>query len=82
MISNVASRHFHFLFVWSDRDGGYSEWSDWTNCTATCGRSGSRIRQRSCDNPLPDGNGVDCVGDGEDIEKCGYENLVGLLAAH
>ncbi|XP_067654843.1 SCO-spondin-like isoform X1 [Haliotis asinina] len=46
-------------------DGGYTQWSLWTQpvCTATCGpnQSGSVSRFRTCTNPSPQFNGRDCT---------------------
>ena len=50
-------------------DGGFSEWSEWSTCTATCPGNaggvytGSQGRSRLCDNPTPSGTGAQCVGD-------------------
>uniref|UniRef100_T1IJU2 Semaphorin-2A n=1 Tax=Strigamia maritima TaxID=126957 RepID=T1IJU2_STRMM len=43
-------------------DGEWSSWSTWTKCSAPCG-GGFQSRDRSCNNPHPTGNGLDCVGD-------------------
>merc|ERR1712226_217434 len=40
-------------------DGGWGEWSDWTECSQTCG-GGQTQRTRNCDNPPPSGGGRDC----------------------
>ena len=48
--------------------GGYSEWSDWTNCTAECG-GGEQVRSRACTNPVPEFGGNDCTLIGESLEK-------------
>ena len=50
-------------------DGGWSVWSNWTDCTARCG-NGLRIRTRTCDNPLPQNRGQNCTGDKVMTEKC------------
>jgi hypothetical protein len=48
--------------------GGYSEWSDWTNCTADCG-GGEQVRSRTCTNPVPEFVANDCTLIGESLEK-------------
>ena len=43
--------------------GDYSEWSDWSECTATCG-GGEMTRTRSCTNPPPEHDGPTCIEQG------------------
>ncbi|XP_031555969.1 uncharacterized protein LOC116292757 [Actinia tenebrosa] len=54
-------------------NGGYSPWSDWSECTATCG-GGSQMRSRKCDHPAPQNGGKNCIdqGLGNELEtrKC------------
>ena len=54
-----------------DVNGGYSMWSQWTLCTKTCG-GGTRVRERTCTDPPPAGNGKGCahLGGPEEQEKC------------
>lgn len=51
-------------------DGGWSEWSSWGRCSATCG-TGIRRRHRSCTRPIPKNGGLSCSGCEEDVETCG-----------
>lgn len=52
------------------RDGGWSSWSSWGECSAKCG-GGFRVRTRRCDNPPPQSpGGLDCQGCAVDYEMC------------
>ena len=44
-------------------DGDYSEWSDWTACSATCGE-GYKSRSRACNDPTPENGGRSCIDQG------------------
>ncbi|XP_060581396.1 SCO-spondin-like [Ruditapes philippinarum] len=50
-------------------DGTWSVWSDWTECTLTCG-NGTKLRNRSCDFPdgVPQGN--NCLGAVSETDVC------------
>ena len=50
-------------------DGGWSDFGEWTACSATCG-GGNQTRNRSCSNPAPAFGGADCVGDAEKHQEC------------
>ncbi|XP_076451135.1 uncharacterized protein LOC143287013 [Babylonia areolata] len=50
-------------------DGGFSPWGSYGPCSATCG-PGERTRHRQCDNPAPQNNGSDCVGQAVEKEAC------------
>ncbi|XP_065656134.1 uncharacterized protein LOC136081827 isoform X2 [Hydra vulgaris] len=52
-----------------DVDGGLSEWSPFSECSATCG-DGKKTRKRTCTNPPPSGNGKDCVGVLTETDAC------------
>ncbi|WAR10763.1 SEM5A-like protein [Mya arenaria] len=50
-------------------DGGWSAWSEYSNCSSTCG-SGHRTRVRTCTDPAPEGGGHVCVGPSLDRALC------------
>ena len=41
-----------FGTLFSSVDGGYSPFTNWSDCTETCG-GGEQIRTRTCTNPPP-----------------------------
>ena len=55
-------------------DGGYTEWSDWRECSVTCG-GGVMTRSRTCSNPSPKDGGKNCdgLGPAEEKEGCNGE---------
>ena len=61
------------------QDGGYSEWSDWGECSVSCG-SGFAQRTRECDNPVKVGNGNLCtvLGPNTETRSCGIKCVVGM----
>lgn len=44
-------------------DGAYTPWTQWSECTATCG-GGTQMRNRSCTNPPPQNEGKTCLDQG------------------
>ncbi|XP_047127877.1 uncharacterized protein LOC100200589 [Hydra vulgaris] len=50
-------------------DGGFSDWSDFSPCTKTCG-GGVQTRTRECDNPKPQNGGKDCIGVKIETQGC------------
>ena len=53
-------------------DGGWSDWTQWTECSASCD-GGTRERTRECNNPPPAYDGQDCDGDNIETEDCNEE---------
>ena len=49
-----------FSFYFSAIDGNYTEWTKWSDCSATCG-GGSKTRVRACTNPPPQHGGKNCI---------------------
>ena len=50
-------------------DGGFTEWSSWSDCSVSCG-DGKRSRSRNCTNPEPSCGGKDCVGIVKEVVDC------------
>uniref|UniRef100_G3N7U1 SCO-spondin n=1 Tax=Gasterosteus aculeatus aculeatus TaxID=481459 RepID=G3N7U1_GASAC len=49
------------ITVLCDRDAGWGPWTNWTECTKSCG-GGVRSRRRECNSPSPEGKGNYCEG--------------------
>ena len=64
----------HFLV-----DGGFSDWSEFDKCSATCG-GGYQKATRTCTNPAPAHGGKDCVGDIEKARECGTDPCPGKFS--
>ena len=46
-------------------DGGYTEWTPFSPCTAKCvDEKGDRVRRRYCTNPTPQFGGLSCINQG------------------
>eukprot|EP00795_Rhopilema_esculentum_P006001 gene6001-11369_t len=50
-------------------DGQWSQWSNWTACSRTCG-IGVTKRRRLCDDPLPSNGGKQCAGESKEYKTC------------
>ncbi|WAR26346.1 LOW QUALITY PROTEIN: HMCN1-like protein [Mya arenaria] len=50
-------------------NGVWGEWGHWTGCDVTCS-FGNQMRNRSCDNPLPEFGGQECAGEESEFQKC------------
>jgi len=50
-------------------DGNWSNWGEWSQCSKTCGQ-GFKVKSRKCNNPSPEGNGLNCQGKSEEIDRC------------
>ena len=53
-------------------DGGWSVWGEWEACN---GASLTRIRKRTCDNPIATGGGASCSGDSQESGTCTGKQL-------
>lgn len=52
-------------------DGGYSPWTSWSQCSATCNSTnGTQHRYRSCTNPPPANGGKRCIGSNRETQMC------------
>ncbi|CAJ0935639.1 unnamed protein product, partial [Mesorhabditis belari] len=51
-------------------NGGWSDWSPWSECSRDCDGTGHQIRNRMCSNPLPVNKGSYCAGYSFDQRSC------------
>ena len=51
---------------------GWSQWSSWGSCSATCGE-GQHSRKRTCTEPEPANNGLECSGSTDDTSTCNID---------
>jgi hypothetical protein len=51
-------------------DGAWTDWEDWTQCTASCGEGATRSRKRACANPKPMFGGRTCTGRNYEKRSC------------
>ncbi len=67
-------------------DGGWSNWSAWSECKVVDERSfdcgsirmeGKRSRSRECNNPKPEYGGKECEGSSEETETCFVDRYFG-----
>ena len=67
------------LFSTFSVDGGWSDWSEWTPCSESCG--GIQERSRSCTSPEPSFGGKPCEGEAEEAHECenNCEEVLGRL---
>jgi hypothetical protein len=75
------------LYFTALEDGGYSQWSGFTDCSRTCGEDGIRLRRRVCSHPYPRLGGRNCSSLGKPIQvfrcnrnPCPGESSFKLLA--
>ncbi|XP_063684045.1 uncharacterized protein LOC134818431 isoform X2 [Bolinopsis microptera] len=50
-------------------DGGYSDFGEWSVCSALC-EGGTQTRTRTCTQPAPAHGGADCVGEASESKTC------------
>ena len=51
-------------------DGQYSDWSEWTSCSVTCGPNGQQQRKRNCTSPSLSHEGATCNGHSTESQSC------------
>uniref|UniRef100_A0A3Q4HP63 Uncharacterized protein n=1 Tax=Neolamprologus brichardi TaxID=32507 RepID=A0A3Q4HP63_NEOBR len=74
-----SKRHVFNVMRWLfPGDGGWGQWSHWTECTKSCG-GGVRSRRRNCDSPSPEGEGNYCEGLGSKVTSCNTEHCPGAF---
>jgi len=59
-------------------DGGFGEWSEYAECSASCGQ-GFQDRERTCNSPLPQNGGKDCASESTETRSCQLRECPGRL---
>ncbi|XP_063693637.1 coadhesin-like [Bolinopsis microptera] len=54
-------------------DGGWSDFGDWSECSAECG-GGTKKRDRTCTNPAPEHEGAECQGEDSENQDCNTQD--------
>ena len=62
-----TNKHILFFLI---VDGVFTAWSLYNKCSVSCG-GGSQTRTRSCTNPAPKYDGLDCDGETSQTRPCG-----------
>ena len=71
-IENFSSMNDRDCYILNcnGEDGEWSEWGNFGRCNMFLGQPIAMVRTRTCTNPVPSGNGDDCVGDNEESLPC------------
>ena len=64
---------YRVLIPVSEVDGGWSDWTSFSKCSATCG-GGISTRSRSCTHPAPAYGGRSCSGDSHSSGHCNTQS--------
>jgi len=55
------------------RDCGFSEWTEWSECSMSCGYDGIQTRSRSPGFPAASNGGLECQGDTTETRSCSVQ---------
>ncbi|XP_052235583.1 coadhesin-like [Dreissena polymorpha] len=50
-------------------DGNWEDWGEWSSCSVSCS-NGTKTRTRTCSNPPPSNNGLNCTGPNIESKMC------------
>ena len=69
-----------FILYWNKigEDGNWSPWSGPGPCDKTCG-GGVQVRNRTCTNPPPSGDGKKCEGPSTKTESCNTQTCKKII---
>ena len=81
---HVFEKSFFFNFInpleYPAVDGGWTDWSSWGDCSATCG-AGTKKKYRTCTAPVQLGLGKHCEGEPTNQEQCKTTECPGKIMA-
>ena len=66
---DIILRIVKLMFFFIQVNGAWSRWSEFSPCSVTCSY-GTRVRLRTCTEPVPANNGADCTGPRVEDEEC------------
>lgn len=75
-IADNLAFDYWFWFLCLKVDGGYDEWGNYSECSATCG-VGNQVRMRTCTNPVPQHGGKPCMGSHSESRECNTQPCPG-----
>ena len=62
----------------SPTNGGWTEFGDWTECSAACG-GGTQTSSRTCTNPSSANGGAECQGRSTRERECNTQRCPGMI---
>lgn len=80
-MNTTVENYFIVMCLLFPGDAGWGPWTNWTECTKSCG-GGVRSRRRECNSPSPEGKGNYCEGLGTAFTACNTDHCPGTLTVN
>ena len=78
---SVQFYNVYFLYLAEIVDSGWTEYGEWSECSATCG-GGRQSRRRTCTKPPPANGGQRCSGQATQNRVCSTAKCPGKTRKH